>query len=162
MRVVECLRGVLHRAKENSLSTADLNTFMPIAYSTPLASGHAMSILMLNGYKFDPVYYVDRGQPLQYQPFSGSQMEAEKQDIVTVYPNPTSGDLYIYIDSDVMYEENVRFELFDMQGRLIFSDKIENMTYKTDFRREEFSSGVYPYRIITESYVLKTGKLVIE
>jgi hypothetical protein len=154
--------AVLNGAKADSLSTTDINTLLPIAYSNLLASGHARAVLLLNGFHFDPVYYGHGGQPLQSQPFIGSPILAEKQDFVVVYPNPASNELYIHVDSDIIYEENVKFELFDLQGRLIFSDKIESRTFKSDFNNMNYPIGVYPYRIITESNVLKTGNLIIE
>ncbi len=76
---------------------------------------------------------------------------------ISLYPNPTSGLVYINYNSDKL----ITIELFDVSGRLVF-DKLLNPSKKQELKIEGLKHGIYLYRLINAETILESGKLVIE
>ncbi|WP_343637472.1 T9SS type A sorting domain-containing protein [Fluviicola sp.] len=80
-------------------------------------------------------------------------LEENTADAFQVYPNPSSGSLYVKSASDA------RFELADISGRIIFSQSISKGETSIDIT--DRSAGTYFYRLMG-SDATKSGKLVVE
>lgn len=67
-------------------------------------------------------------------------------DNFRLYPNPSSDVVNIHFDLST--SANVKFELYDINGRLVYNDLLNNSTnvaYTLPMNR--FSSGIYLLRI---------------
>ncbi len=61
-------------------------------------------------------------------------VEDPEKEMISLYPNPTSG--LVYIQSDMDWDS---FEIYDLQGRKVISDKLT----ENQINIEELSSGMY-------------------
>lgn len=77
---------------------------------------------------------------------------------VSVYPNPSSGDVYISMDQ--FKGESYDLFLYDPMGRSVFSEKqVKDRIYTLN--RKEFAPSIYLLKIETEENV-RTAKVVFE
>jgi hypothetical protein len=73
-----------------------------------------------------------------------------------VYPNPTSGlTKLVFKSSDY---ENMRFQLFDINGVLLQDKKVESM--ETEISIENLSSSVYFLKVIKDNMEVNVIKIV--
>jgi hypothetical protein len=63
---------------------------------------------------------------------------------MTVYPNPTVNNLSL--EAKNYNYENIHYQLFDLNGRLISNDKIASET--TTISMEQYPSSVYLLKVI--------------
>ena len=77
-----------------------------------------------------------------------------------IYPNPSSGDLYIELDLE--REEMMSFELIDLNGKLIWSKKysLNSGISRLDFG-VEVNSGTYILNILGEKALRSSSRIVI-
>jgi len=78
----------------------------------------------------------------------------EQKKIFDINPNPTKEIITIKFAS---YIENSNFELFDLQGNIVFKEKIHETN--NSFYLNQLSNGIYFYRISTDGKLLQKGKL---
>lgn len=94
------------------------------------------------------------------QPFEiftlGDDEFPEIQLVMSVYPNPTASFVTLTLQNYSL--ENVRFELFDLNGRLIQSHSIT--TLETQIVMEHLASAVYLLNVMEHNKVLKTFKII--
>ncbi len=94
------------------------------------------------------------------QPFEiftlGEDEFPEIQLMMSVYPNPTASFVTLSIQNYSL--ENVHFELFDLNGRLIQSQSIT--TSETQIAMEHLASAVYLINVMEQNKVLKTFKII--
>lgn len=76
---------------------------------------------------------------------------------VIVYPNPSISDVKIILQQ---VGNNEKIEIMDALGKLIISRKLTAM--ETSINIAELANGVYMYRIVNASGIVKQGKLVKE
>ncbi|MGL4599155.1 MAG: PKD domain-containing protein, partial [Bacteroidia bacterium] len=78
---------------------------------------------------------------------------------VAVYPNPVTDASVLQVQSTEI-SGAFTFELIDVTGRIVRTENgIINET--TNFNRNDLAAGIYTYRIVHESHIIGTGKLVI-
>lgn len=78
---------------------------------------------------------------------------------MAIYPNPVSDQCRIVISNEVLLQEkNLRFQLFDLSGKLVHE---ETVSASFEFRRESLGSGSYLYRLVSDSRVVRSGKMQI-
>lgn len=88
--------------------------------------------------------------------FAGIKQVADASTKVSVYPNPTNGDLYIYTNSS----DASTIHLFDVSGVLVASYKTTDIVTKVS--TQNLPKGYYFYRIDTkESKQAATGKIIV-
>jgi Secretion system C-terminal sorting domain len=77
----------------------------------------------------------------------------------SVYPNPTSQFINIYLPQGSLSKE-ISFELLDISGKVVksFTPKMEDATFMMDI--EELASGIYFLRENVEGDVVHTEKIV--
>lgn len=73
-----------------------------------------------------------------------------------VYPNPTSSFLNLRIENYTI--ENLQYSLFNINGKEISSQKIENP--QTQINMNNLPSALYLLKVIEEGKLLKTFKII--
>jgi hypothetical protein len=73
-----------------------------------------------------------------------------------VYPNPAINQLYVTLDA---FMDNIQFELYDLNRKLIFFRQLNNYTTLIDL--PNMANGIYTFKIFTTNKLIKTGKVCI-
>lgn len=73
------------------------------------------------------------------------------------YPNPANEKTFIPLNT----KESINLDIFDTQGKLVFSDKIEANTLVYELNTSSFKTGYYLYRISTKNGKHKTNNMII-
>ncbi len=76
--------------------------------------------------------------------------------LMTVYPNPTTSLVNLNIQNYAL--ENLNFQLFDINGRLIQSQKIT--TAETQIQMENLAAAVYLLNLLDKNKLVKTFKII--
>lgn len=72
-----------------------------------------------------------------------------------VYPNPTAD--WLAIDIKNYNYETLRYQLFDINGRLVLSDKI--VSDSTILKMQELSTSMYLLKVLSNNKEVKTFKI---
>ncbi|NND63917.1 MAG: T9SS type A sorting domain-containing protein [Flavobacteriaceae bacterium] len=75
---------------------------------------------------------------------------------ITAYPNPTISNVNIRLDSSQF--ENLNYQLFDINGRLLSKERISDHT--TEVTMDELSSAVYLLHVFDNYSLLKSFKII--
>jgi hypothetical protein len=73
-----------------------------------------------------------------------------------VYPNPTTSNINLIIENYSL--DNLRYSLYDIQGRSIFSQKITQQ--ETNITLEKLQSANYFLQVLDNNKTLKTFKII--
>ena len=73
-----------------------------------------------------------------------------------VYPNPTND--FVTLQLKYYNNENLTYQLFDVAGRLLISNKITSS--KTNIGMSQFAAGPYMLKIISDNQTVQTFKLI--
>ena len=80
----------------------------------------------------------------------------------TIWPNPSNGNVYL---GYTLHEEgNVRFDVFEMHGRKVFSLNEGHRTigeHASPLDLTQLQNGTYFYRLTVSDHILGTGKIVL-
>ena len=87
-----------------------------------------------------------------------TKVAEQKEMDVSVYPNPTNDQIVVQLQNSTDKRE-VSFELYDIAGKLIQKNIVENQ--KSIFSLKQFKNGCYFYKIIQSNKIIKTGKIVL-
>ncbi len=74
----------------------------------------------------------------------------------SVYPNPVS--TYVILKIDLPDLLNLRYELYDMSGRLLLSNTVTNT--QTTIPMENLSAAVYMLKVTDKNNILETFKII--
>lgn len=98
-------------------------------------------------------YYFGKNQLLSYD-------TASDFELFSVYPIPTNNNLNIIINTN----EDVQVSLYDIRGRIIYSNLINNNRerFNTKVNVNSFSSGVYLLKVETNDGKKAIKKILIE
>jgi Secretion system C-terminal sorting domain len=77
---------------------------------------------------------------------------------VKIYPNPFSEMATISLEGEDF--EELRFDLYDMIGQRIKSEKFSGNDFS--FYRDGLSAGVYIFNISSSKGIIKAGRIVIQ
>ena len=77
-----------------------------------------------------------------------------------VFPNPANDHLTVRYNR-LLQGNNLSMEIFDVSGKRIYSHVITNEPFGFDINTQNFSQGLYVYRIMQEGVSGKTGKFQI-
>lgn len=80
-----------------------------------------------------------------------------QNDVVSVFPNPTSDDVTIKINN---YNGSLEIQLFDLNGRMILEKTIESFSTEEQVSIKGLSSGVYLLKLNGEN-ISSTKKLIV-
>ena len=82
---------------------------------------------------------------------------ANVYDRIVIFPNPSSDKLCIQTDYKI---EGSLFTMFDMHGRVLLNQSIENSNQQFDI--STLPIGIYPWQIVFKNKMIMSGKLVKE
>jgi len=88
-----------------------------------------------------------------------SVTEMEKGVDIKIYPNPAND--YITVESAYLIENDSYFQVFDLQGRLVISQKLEKI-HSQQIALNAIQKGMYIYRIISLNTTVGAGKIFKE
>jgi hypothetical protein len=74
--------------------------------------------------------------------------------VITIYPNPTSNNLFIETDFS-----NFEFAVFDVLGKLVFENRTNSGN--SSFNANEFAKGIYMIKLYSDG-VMITKKVIVE
>ena len=89
----------------------------------------------------------------------GEEVVFSKEYEIAVYPNPTQGNLAIAYN--LKNYSDIRFDIFDMQGKQILSQKLDAKQNIFNILDLNLENGVYLYSIKGDGANLMTKKLVL-
>lgn len=75
-----------------------------------------------------------------------------------VYPNPVT--TIINIEVDESYVNNASITLFQLDGKVVYSESISNS--KTTINRNNLAAGTYIYSVSSNNQIIKSGQLIFE
>lgn len=80
---------------------------------------------------------------------------------VKAFPNPAESDLNLVYNTEKNYSNKV-IQLLDLNGKLVYSEKVENTTGLIQINVSEFPSGVYVCNLIADDAVIAREKVVVK
>jgi hypothetical protein len=94
-------------------------------------------------------------QPFEIQTLLG--VENFNIDLqLSVYPNPTAN--WLTLDIKNISRDNLQYQLFDLNGKLIISDSIKSQI--TTFQLESYPTSIYLLEILENNKKIKTYKII--
>ncbi len=88
-----------------------------------------------------------------YSEHDPTDANVQTAHVITVYPNPVSGILYL---EGTSYIKDYRFDVFNSEGKFVYSSEV-NRTYTIDLH--SLVSGIYLYRISSDGKYF-TGRFI--
>ena len=89
---------------------------------------------------------------------TGEVSETEDHE-VSIFPNPVIHTFIIEAELNLIAENKVRFELYNMTGKKVL--EVEQLTQPVEIvERGHLPHGFYSYILKTSEKVIKTGKLI--
>ncbi len=79
---------------------------------------------------------------------------------ISLYPNPSDGDLYIELFTFLGHD--AEFELYDLQGRLVYSQGLSGQVGTERISLPILASGMYVFRVMKDGILVKADKVVLE
>jgi len=79
---------------------------------------------------------------------------------IVLYPNPAKNLLTIEYTANENYSSNLLFEVFDLMGKKLM-EKVVNLGENTSVSTESLAQGVYVYKFLYNSKIVKKDRLVI-
>jgi hypothetical protein len=95
-------------------------------------------------------------QPFEIFIIVGIDEAEEITLIVSAYPNPTAGNLNLKIENYLI--ENLSYQLFDFNGRILESNKINSFEVK--IQMNQFPTATYFLKVFDGKKEIKTFKIV--
>ncbi len=123
--------------------------FNPVSQNVTITNGNVQNI----NFNF--------GSPIGIQPIS-SQIPS-KFNLYQNYPNPFNPETVIKFD--VPKDQRVKIVIYDITGREVnklLNEEVKAGTYNVRWNGSNYASGVYFYRIETESYTLTKKMLLVK
>lgn len=94
-------------------------------------------------------------QTYDSETLSNSEPTIDNFDVL-IYPNPTQNNINIKFNSAV--QNNLNYELFDIQGRIIRSQRVE--FNNTTISLSTLPASIYMLQIKSDNKILKTFKII--
>jgi polyhydroxybutyrate depolymerase len=86
-----------------------------------------------------------------------NNLDSENENnLVSVYPNPSNGKFTVYVENN----KGSNFQILNLLGTVVYEAKLTGKY--TTIAIDESSKGIYFYRIINNTDVIKSGKLIIQ
>jgi hypothetical protein len=77
-----------------------------------------------------------------------------------IYPNPSDGRFFI--EYDLIETEYAQFELFDLNGKRVFIEKLKGDALLVEVEINELCNGLYFFKITESGLTLSSGKISIQ
>ncbi len=79
---------------------------------------------------------------------------------VSLYPNPANQ--YVNVILNNVTFPNCSFVLYDLTGKVVYRDLIENTSIGITIPTADYPSGIYFYKIYTDSKEVQTARLIVQ
>jgi hypothetical protein len=153
--------------KENSrpLTTDEQDIIRNIAILCPFIDGYPVyeARAIISAYDGVDVVYNDNcseGHSLQTLPTENTnENKSLPADNFMVFPNPNNGEMQL--SYTLTSATSATVTLYDMGGRMMYSNKIDARNNMLTISKPDLGSGVYYYTVRVDNKELKTGKIVI-
>jgi len=99
---------------------------------------------------------IHEGVQQPYEIFTFGVEDASIQWGLTVYPNPSTHILYLKVEKEEL--KNLSYQLFDLNGKLIQTQNINNNI--TEILMETYSTSTYFLKIYNNTQELTTFKII--
>ena len=108
--------------------------------------------------EFDPDKWILRHQ--QYNPdLPVGIVDVKVEKSINIYPNPFTDK--IFLQSDKKLPKNCSLKIFDLNGKIIFIEKLQSTKWQTIKFNKNYSPGNYFYQILNDSrQAIDSGKLI--
>ena len=117
------------------------------------------SVPLLMSMSFRKLVYYKKGDIIWGNPLSISGIEENKlKENIKVYPNPAEN--FISISNYNQLNTDCSLSIYDAFGRLILDKKLNLIDTRINI--SELSTGVYFYKIQSNSVVIKSDKLIVK
>lgn len=83
--------------------------------------------------------------------------EYEKDQQILIYPNPANENVFVKIKPE--FNENAEIQIFDLQGRLVISEKLTNDEVH-NISIAHLQKGMYLFKVTNSKTIIWTGKLL--
>lgn len=83
--------------------------------------------------------------------------EYEKDQQILIYPNPANENVFVKIKPE--FNENAEIQIFDLQGRLVISEKLTNDEVH-NISIAYLQKGMYLFKVTNSKTIIWTGKLL--
>ncbi len=83
-----------------------------------------------------------------------------KQLISAIYPNPVKDEITIALNSKMLV--NPKIEIYSLEGKIVYSEKLKVNNEKTTFRVNHLSKGVYLIKLLDNNQEISSDKVVVE
>ena len=84
-----------------------------------------------------------------------------KDKMFKVWPNPAADVLHINCKQSILESKNAFFRLFDVQGNIVFSKKINADENSFSIDITTFETGIYAYQFWGEKIDMEMGKILV-
>ncbi len=129
-----------------------IGNFNSNANTDTLYAGTTTQLSGANGYAY---YYID-SVTLWQNNFPTFVKEDLKAELVSVYPNPASGEIHFkFADAT----EKRKVELYDAVGELVLSEEVS--TQNSSLNIHHLANGIYFYCILVNGIIVNSNKIVI-
>jgi len=107
---------------------------------------------------FDPDKWILRKE--EYKPDLPVRIISNKDTkSINIYPNPFTD--IIFIQSENITLKNCKLEIFDLNGHIITTEKLQNSKWQTINFYKDYSPGKYFFRVLNDKkQVIDAGKLI--
>ncbi|MDX1478130.1 MAG: T9SS type A sorting domain-containing protein [Saprospiraceae bacterium] len=154
--------SIVGRTPVDSLPAADVDSIESIGNEEyGYAWALSKAILMLYDEHFDPIYYLDptsSRKPYYLDPVKPTPVKPNAD--VTIYPNPSDGNLTIEVSKGVT-RDNLHVSFYDMSGKEIASQDLRIGSNTVVLQQSERPSVTVFYRILNNDGLVHAGRLVI-
>ena len=163
LEAVLTLKQQANKAQSYKSNAAISSKINPLLNKWPL--GKSVNANVLNRALFGKGYkeqiYIDKSS-LKNQRLKTDEkpISLESNIEVIAYPNPANNEVTFKLLSNET-QTNCTVNLFDIRGKLLLNFTIDVNEVKKTISLENFSSGVYFYKVENSDKVLQTNKLII-
>lgn len=145
-------------------SQNDITALRGIAAQCPLTGGSIVyrARTMLNNYYGTILEYPDVCPINAGNDGGGVQRntginEHKAPNQFVLYPNPNRGDMTL----EYKITQNATLEITDISGKLVGKYNLPADSFKIQITNERMENGIYLYRVLANSSILKAGKIIV-
>jgi type IX secretion system substrate protein len=156
--------GILIKMQTDTLNSSDVNTLQSVAQQCPHSGGRIVwtARALLTAYYKKPMEYPNdcpsTGSGARVQNTAGIEQIKANGNQLTLYPNPSTGKLYISnFDAS---QKNANIEVTDVTGKLIAKQPspINNGLVELNL---DVNNGVYFVKVVTDNGNTQVQKVII-
>jgi hypothetical protein len=142
-----------------------------VSYKIEQMTDNELGIVIEN----EAYIFFDYNQPIQTETTSNKLWEIptvfdtislvtvfDKKQAIKVYPNPAKAHFFVDFSEIKQSIENVEIFVYDVFGRLILAQKINDVETHFKVSISDLENGVYIYKIVGDTDVLGSGKIMVQ